>query len=694
MNKVNTKYFYLLLLPVLAFIIYLILNKKEAQLPGSEEEYIFDNGLIFINTAREVKYMGTDACKACHKTSHENFTHTEMFRSFEILDTTNIIESFPQKAPVYDDKTGFYYEMLKKDNRFYQREFRLDKNEKLIYERLVEAQYTIGSGNNLRMYFINENGMFYQLPLTWYTFKQKWDFSPGYKENGNLRFTRYVTKKCMGCHNSYMNEVESAVDRFKEPIIAGIGCERCHGPGEIHIKEMDADNDFELPDGYLSIVNPAKLSRDRMVSVCMQCHLQGKAWSLNNDSTWFDFRPGQLLEKNRSVYFPELTSKEQIEVGDSPHRLPLSKCYTESNGMLTCITCHDPHYSINSFTKNHYNEKCIGCHPVNEIAVITKTHSKTDNCISCHMNQTGKENTLHGVSLTDHWIRVDAYKTKIDWTKLKEPASSGPLVSLIADVDAKENHSLKKGMAYLEYYFEYDRRSNYLDSAINYLLKDSKSLNQSAAGNFALGEIYTEKNDLLKAISFYEKAIKVNPEYADAYFKLGKSYQYQGDLNSSVHYFRKAVNLKPGEPPYLENLGIVLSDLGNIKEAIVFLEKAVSIDGFNAKTFYTLGNIYAVDLQKPLQALKYFKKAVSIDPLIENGYLNLGNTFSLLGKYDEALEAYEKEIIFTPTSALAYVNKGRIYQQLGKIDKAKFSFEKALEIDPDLIIAKEFINNL
>jgi hypothetical protein len=174
----NRTYFYLFIIIAIVIAAYFLFKSEEPPLPGSEEEYVYDNGFVFINTSKDVKYVGTGACQACHKTSHENFTHSEMFRSFELMDTTNIIESYPQAEPVYDEPTGYYYEMLKKDNQFYQREYRLDKDGKIIYERFVEAQYAIGSGNNLRMYFFNENGMFYQLPLTWYTFKGKWDLSP------------------------------------------------------------------------------------------------------------------------------------------------------------------------------------------------------------------------------------------------------------------------------------------------------------------------------------------------------------------------------------------------------------------------------------------------------------------------------------------------------------------------------------
>ncbi len=93
-----------------------------------------------------------------------------------------------------------------------------------------------------------------------------------------------------------------------------------------------------------------------------------------------DFKPGQKLNTKRSVYFPQQTSKEQIEVGDSPHRLSLSNCFKKSDGKLTCITCHNPHYSINSFKIDHYNNKCLSCHSINNFSPNAQhIHSLKDN---------------------------------------------------------------------------------------------------------------------------------------------------------------------------------------------------------------------------------------------------------------------------------------------------------------------------
>ncbi len=532
---------------LVASVIFLFFNKKNESNFKDSKEYVHDGKFVYLNTSHNVKFVGTDSCYACHKTSYNNFTNTEMHKSFEKLDTSNIIESYPQKTPVYDPQKNFYYEMIRKDNKFFQREYRLNKNGKVIHERLMEAQYTIGSGNNLRMYFFDENGMFYQLPLTWYTNENRWKLSPGYKETENLRFSRYVTGRCMACHNSYQLVKTNSVDRYKKPYEIGIGCERCHGPGELHLKEMNSEKYEEsLPKNFRTIINPKYLSPERQLSICMQCHLQGKGWAINDKDGWFDFRAGELLKTNRSVFFPEHTAKEVIEVGDSPHRLTLSKCFKNSKGSLTCITCHDPHHSIKSFKMEHYNSKCISCH---SLISLTKSNLKykhhiEDNCVSCHMNRTGSDNTLHGVSLTDHWIRIDANKTKIDWTSIREKPEFRPLVQLAPDIDKKDNESqIRKGIAYIDFFKEFDNRLAYIDSAI-YNINSGLIAKQTSEGYYYLGEAYFILGQYVKAISALEKCVNIDDQFAIAFYKLGEAYSQNDDFEKSIGAFNKALNLK------------------------------------------------------------------------------------------------------------------------------------------------------
>lgn len=692
----NYKILFVLLLICLGLAFYLFINYAPDKSPFTENSHVdslvIDNGIIYLNTAKNVKYMGSVSCYPCHRSTSRYWRKAQMSRSMEIMSDTNIVEIYPQIKPVYDKINDYYYDMIKKGGKFYQREYRKNIEGKIIHERLMQAEYSMGSGNNLRMYFYNENGMFYQLPLTWYSHKKAWDLSPGFRDYKNLRFSRYATKKCVFCHNSYMHENPKAFDRFLKPYEIGISCERCHGPGELHVKEENED----LPDSVRTIVNPKNLSLDRQMSICMQCHLEGKAWVLQKENGWFDFRPGQLLSTNRSVYYPASTSKEAIEVGDTPHRLMLSKCYTGSNGKLTCISCHDPHKSIHTFTKKHYNDVCLSCHPSNKLHGISQkyVHKKRDDCIDCHMNKTGTENTLHGVSLTDHWIRVGANKTKIDWDGVRHPEIR-PLIKLVAEITKNDSEkSIRKGIAYYEYRSEYDDRSSYLDSALAYLIVGLQKVKNSYRGYFYLGKVYYDLGRKQEALSAFNNAIEINKNLAKAYFNAGKIYKEFGNKDEAINSFKKALSLKPYEPSFMESLGVVLYDNNMTEASLKYLLEALKVDNQNPYTYFNIGNIYALKLNMPEKALEYFKQAVYLDPDIQYGYLNLGNTFALVNNYIEAIKAYNLYIYKNPKATSAYINLGHIYEAIGKTKKAKVNYEKALKIQPGSKIVIELLNNL
>ncbi len=126
----------------------------------------------------------------------------------------------------------------------------------------------------------------------------------------------------------------------------------------------------------------------------------------------------------------------------------------------------------------------------------------------------------------------------------------------------------------------------------------------------------------------------------------------------------------------------------------LFFEKSISIDNQNPYTFFTLGNITAMQYNQPQEALEYYKRAIYLDPDIDNAYLNLGNTYFLLGNYKNAIEQYKIELYYRATSTSALVNLGRVYQKTNNIIEAKKMFKDALKIDPSLTIAKNFLQQL
>ena len=138
-----------------------------------------------------------------------------------------------------------------------------------------------------------------------------------------------------------------------EVIEPAIGCERCHGPGELHV----AWHEGALPNLYSdagrstpaegakdnTIVNPARLSRELSEAVCQQCHLQGDVQVTVRGRRHDSFRPGFPLSDFRHEY--RLFASSDMTVVGHVEQMQQSRCYTESDS-LTCTTCHDPHVNL------------------------------------------------------------------------------------------------------------------------------------------------------------------------------------------------------------------------------------------------------------------------------------------------------------------------------------------------------------
>jgi tetratricopeptide (TPR) repeat protein len=618
---------------------------------------------------------------------------SEMGRSMYPVSGMPSIESFPSDI-VHDTRLNFSYRVFSKDGRIYQQEFRKNSDGSTSHERTVEAEYVMGSGNNLRMYYYEDGGMLYQLPLTWYVHEKKFDLSPGYKDFGNVRFSRFTSAKCLSCHNAYLKPDTTAVDRYTKPFELGVSCERCHGPGELHVKAMNGEPIPGLRDSATTIINPASLPHEQQLDVCRQCHLQGKAWVLtDHEGDFFDFRPGELLSAHRSVYFKAQAKKEVVEVGDSPQRLTMSRCYTESGASLTCITCHDPHFSIKTFSPDHYNGKCRDCHTPERLQSkkFSVPHSPGTDCISCHMNRTGNNNTLHGVSNTDHWIRVNANTTKIDWNSLKKPTHQ-PLTQLSAFLDNHDSLSGERlAEAYLYYYLEHDPRAAYLDSALTYLQPYQMNGTATARSYTVLAEVRTRRSQFSEAAEAYRRAIALQPGSSELYFRLGNVLVSAERFADAADAFASASQLKPNEPKYYESMGIAKYRLSDFVTAKECFEKAVVKDSQNGQIFFYLGNIHAIGNRDAAAAVPYYRRAVELMPDLPNGHLNLGNAYLLLQQPDSAQRQYTLELRRDPRSVSALVNLGRVCDGKGDRTTAKSYYRKALEADPTSAVARDLL---
>lgn len=270
----------------------------------------------------------------------------------------------------------------------------------------------LGSGARARSYVIQHGDALFESPITWFVEEQRWNISPGY-ERVIDRFERPVQPECLFCHCNYAERVKDTINRYQTPIFphgASIGCERCHGPGELHVKERHDGIDIasEVDD---SIVNPRHLEPVLREAICEQCHLEAERRILRRGREVFDFRPGLpfYLFWSDFLSLPELNEHGKF-VGKT-EQMCSSQCFKHSKGAMGCTTCHDPHSLPDPAKKTaFYRERCMSCHHKRDCSLPHPERQKNgDNCVACHMPRTDSTDISH-TSISDHRILRRAEK--------------------------------------------------------------------------------------------------------------------------------------------------------------------------------------------------------------------------------------------------------------------------------------------
>ena len=330
-------------------------------------------------------YVGSAACAQCHQKLYDGWKTTRMANVLRDpkLHPEAVLGDFTHDDPV--------------------RTFGLD-----------QVAFVYGSRFKQR-YFTKRGDDYFPLPAQWDVKNRRW--LPYHVEKGTdwwepfygpSNFDRPTGPTCDGCHSVNYDIATKRVTEWN------VGCEKCHGPGSVHVVHPTKAN----------IVNPERLDWVRGNDTCIQCHSQGRPLQQTINGKVYDWPVGFVVGHRLADYWKLEELKPGVTDFLQYADLTAHKNRMQGNDFvqstmyhreLRCFDCHDVHSNANvSQLRLPGNELCLSCHASAmhngaglKGTVAEHTHhaanSAGSQCVACHMPAI--EQTIKGSFVHAHTFR-------------------------------------------------------------------------------------------------------------------------------------------------------------------------------------------------------------------------------------------------------------------------------------------------
>ncbi|HUX44799.1 MAG TPA: multiheme c-type cytochrome [Terracidiphilus sp.] len=320
-------------------------------------------------------YAGNAACALCHRQESEFYGLTAHARDSAQATAKHILGSFRPGHNVFQTSNpNLIVKMVAAPDGFYQDAVNLADPGNHLKEKFG---ITIGSGRHGQTYLYWDEDELYELPVSYWTWDHQWVLSPGFPA-GQIHFDREVVPRCLECHASYFQWLNPPPNRFaKDSLVLGIDCERCHGPGALHVARERSATPPPRGSRLEAIVNPAHISRDRQLDLCSLCH----AGAVEPIGLPMRFVAGDNIRDYLKLR--PASSRAPVDVhGNQMGALELSKCFTSSK--MTCSTCHNVH--VTQENADSFAPHCLTCHTMQACGEYRALGEKIrTKCVACHM---------------------------------------------------------------------------------------------------------------------------------------------------------------------------------------------------------------------------------------------------------------------------------------------------------------------
>jgi hypothetical protein len=487
---------------------------------------------------------------------------------------------------VYDGQFRLYFQVYRQGLDLLQSEYQLDAQGKEVFRHTEKIEYVIGSGAQGTGYVTRRGNYLFEAPLSYYTHAQSWGLSPGYESN-NYGFSRPILAECIACHSGRPQPVPNAYGLYHEPPFfeLAVGCENCHGPGELHVKERMAGAPIPTDGTDRSIVNPAKLPNWLANNICMSCHQTGEVRVLKPGLSYTDYRPGTPLDQTLTIFRVPLKpdALPQSDLLEHYFSMVLSKCYRASNGRLTCLSCHDPHVEPSSEeAPAAYRARCLSCHEDTSCGLPLPSRLRQtppNDCAGCHLPKREVKGIEHA-ALTNHRIVIRSDEPYPDVAFHMTMPRAPDLIHLSA-VPGRERDPVAP-LALLAVYRTLVREGHgeYQKSFSIVLDRLMKTDPENIAVLSALAQRSLAANTpegTAQAIQYLAKALRKGSTAPEDYIELAELYARSNRTQDAIEILERGISLAPYTRDFYESLAVRYVSLNQYGKALEVIQKGLEV---------------------------------------------------------------------------------------------------------------------
>ncbi len=566
---------------VLPVVLFFALRKPTDQ-PGFPPDPRLTLDSPFSNVRSDVRYVGDAVCASCHQDIADQYAEHSMGQAMHPTEQAPRHEGLDPSAAYQFQVGRLVYQVALRNGRMIHSESLLGREGTTLARIEEEAAYAVGSGTRGRTYIVNRQGFFFESPISWYRHTGTWDLSPGY-EKRNMHFERPIQSGCLFCHCNFAFDDPNTMNRYAPPYFNGfvIGCERCHGPGELHAEKPRKSDGIDY-----SIVNPRHLPPDLREDVCQQCHLQGEERVVKAGRGTFDYRPGLPLNEFLAIFVKPLELTKGQKAVSQVEQMHLSRCYQQSGGALGCTSCHDPHRRIRETEKaDYYRRRCLECHqkqPCSMPEVERRQVAAEDSCILCHMPRL-QSNIAH-TALTDH--RVLRRPERDDASANAGPILASGIIPLrLFHADRVDGSRLDVQRDFGVAVVNVARRVEgqvpivpFVRKAQSLLEPFLKQWPNDPSGWDALGYALRKQGLLVEARNAYMQALKYAPDREQTLTDLVDLALQSRRIEDALRYQRRLVELNPHYSIYHLKLADLLHQAGEWEASDAACRRALELN--------------------------------------------------------------------------------------------------------------------